>query len=140
MSRLNECQIYSDTAQHRLFLACLTQDAFYFSGTNPTAWSKGLGLLIAGWLGDASWFANPLVVVAWLSYRFERAKLSLAFSACAFLVALSFLQTETLIISTRPHSETVIGYGAGYWLWLLSIFAAVLAAVAQFFFGKRSAV
>lgn len=113
------------------FLACLTQDAFYLSGDNPTSWSNGLGLLFFGWMGHASWFANPAVIAAWLFFGFHRTKMSLAMSACALAAALSFLQTETLVVSTRPDTESVVGYGMGYWLWLASISAAFLAAMTQ---------
>ena len=120
------------------FLACLTQDAFYLSGDDPTSWSNGLGLLFFGWMGHASWLANPAVIAAWLFFSFERTKISLALSACALVAALSFLQTETLVVSTRPDNETVVGYGMGYWLWLASICAALLAAGAQFFSMRRT--
>jgi hypothetical protein len=108
-----------------LFLASLTQDAYYLAGDNPEAWAASWGLLLIGWMGVYfgvfAWLANPLLLLSWM--LFLRRKFGAAFvgSAAALLFALSFLLHSTIVASEAPTYEPVTGYGLGYWLWLASM-------------------
>lgn len=111
-----------------LFILCLFPPTFYTSGYNSTAWSSGLALLFIGWIGDISWFANPLIFLAWVFYKYQNYIPSLIFSLLAIGFALSFLTTESLVVSTAPHYANVVSYGVGYYLWILSMLSSVVAA------------
>jgi hypothetical protein len=112
-----------------LFIVCLLPPAFYTSGINPTAWSIGLGLLFIGWIGDISWYANPLIFIAWIFYKYKIYIISLAFSFLATSFALSFLTTESLVVSTAPHYADIVRYGLGYYLWILSMVSSIIASL-----------
>ena len=65
-----------------LLVVCLTQDGFYIEGPNPRAWASGFYLFLLGWLGLLSgtiaWFANPLLISAWVLFWLRRYWIALA--------------------------------------------------------------
>ena len=63
-----------------LYLICLFLPAFYISGINPNAWSLGWGLLFVGWVGDISWFANPLLFISWIFFKYRKFIMASLFS------------------------------------------------------------
>ena len=117
-----------------LFVASLTQPAFYIDREDYDAWSNGFGLLVSGWAGAlatdggaTAWFANPLILLAWILFsKFEKTATVLAIGAAAF--AISFLSVEQVISSEAPTYSKITEIKLGYWLWLYSIctFAAGL--------------
>jgi hypothetical protein len=108
-----------------LFLVCLTQDGFYIEGPNPRAVSSAFYLLLVGWLGLLSgtiaWFANPLVIAAWVLFALRRHGFALGLSVAALFCALSFLNVDTVVVSEAQTFAKVTGFGFGYWLWVASM-------------------
>jgi hypothetical protein len=109
-----------------LYALALLGPGFYFGGSREP-WEAYL-LLLTGWLGLAyghfSWLANPAFLIAQLMYRTRDR--SLRACTVALLLALSFLLHRTIAVSEAPTYASIVGYGWGYYLWVLSI--AVLGA------------
>lgn len=116
-----------------IYLACLTQNAFYLSQSNPTAWSLGFGLLVFGWMGDISWFANPILFLSWGCIARKKYKMAQVSSLIALLFGLSFLTTKSLLTSTQPSYAMIESYGIGYWLWLMSMGITLIVAIIYHF-------
>ena len=108
-----------------VFLASLTQDAYYLAGDNPDAWATSWGVLLVGWMGIFygvfAWLANPLLLLSWILCLRGELRAALIISAAAVLFALSFLLHSTIVASEAPTYRAVTGYGVGYWLWLASM-------------------
>lgn len=66
------------------------------------------------------WFANPLLALAVLSHRRLR-RLSLLFGLLALYLAASSLGLERLPDNRSYAFHDVTGFGAGFYLWSLSI-------------------
>jgi hypothetical protein len=91
-----------------------------------------LYLLLVGPLGLLDgiyeWFANPVLLAAWVFSWFGKNKvaLPLALGAAGLIVAFQFRQT--IIASEAPTYANITGYAAGYWLWLSSAIIAVFGS------------
>ncbi|MDO6432645.1 hypothetical protein Q4E93_18715 [Flavitalea sp. BT771] len=98
----------------------------------------GLGALIYGWVGIGrsfgwSWLANPLLIFTLLLF-FHRSKsiwrrTALYTASAAFLFSLSFLLIDKI---PGKKSEAMVGavtLKVGYWIWLYSMAALLVAAV-----------
>ena len=96
-----------------LFVVCLTQDGFYIEGSNPRAWASALYLFLFGWLGLLSgtiaWFANPLLIAAWVLFWLRRYWIALALGVAALFCALSFLNVDTVVVSEAPTFAKITG-------------------------------
>jgi hypothetical protein len=84
-----------------------------------------------GWLGSIAWWANPVLLVSWitLSRTPKNPILSLVLSITALALMLSFLFAGDVIADEGGGRTAVISYGAGYWCWVAS---AALASIAAF--------
>jgi len=107
-----------------VFAASLTQKCFYtevhISKPPPAGWYLLLIGLIGVFGGYFEWLANPVLLAAWV-FSFagkNKAALLLGILASAFMVA--FLFRHAMIAREAPTYEKIVGYGAGYWLWLTS--------------------
>ena len=109
-----------------LFAASLTQDAFCVSGI-CTDW-PGWSILLFGVVGHTSWFANPLLLASWMAALFSRRIPALILSLAALLLAGSFMLETSVITNEAGMANPVTGLREGYWLWLASMVAAVVAA------------
>jgi hypothetical protein len=107
-----------------LFLISLLCDGFYVDGGSPRAWSLGFGELIAGWYaaleGVYAWWANPLLLVAWITFRSRPPAVSSLCTVVALLAMGSFLSVHRIEVSEAGNSARIAGYGAGYWIWISS--------------------
>lgn len=117
-----------------LFLASLTQDGFYLAGENPRAWAPCIGLLLVGWIavfaGVFAWLANPALFVAWILLCFRSTRYaSLVMATISAAFALSFLAHQEILANENGGTSKITGYGLGYWLWLASIFAAIVGSL-----------
>lgn len=137
-----------------LFAATMPSRAFTWCGDTRCSDVAGIWAFLLGWsqLGLAhwsgvTWFANPLLVGAWLSFGGDRSAASarrndvaLCFSLAALLLGISaLLVTHVKQNSVGPMNVytgyfTVQSVGPGYWFWIASMTAAVLAAA----FGSAS--
>ena len=109
-----------------LYLASLTQDAYYIDGSNATAWASSWWLVVIGWLGmfigggaALAWLANPLLILSWSVLMLSR-KIAALTSVVATMSAASFLLFDSVISSEAPTYSKIIYRGPGYWLWLSS--------------------
>lgn len=109
-----------------LFAASLTQDAFCVSGI-CSDW-PGWSVLLFGALGHTSWFANPLLGASWIAALFARRLPALVLSLVALGLAGSFIFEPSVITNEAGMANPVTGLREGYWLWLASMGAGVLAA------------
>jgi hypothetical protein len=116
-----------------LFVACLLFDGFYIEGSDPRAWADTWLLLLIGWIGILAglpyWFANPLLIGAWIALALGKRKSALILSGVALGLALLFLLERRILVSEAPTYAAVTGYGAGYWLWVASMAAAFASAL-----------
>jgi hypothetical protein len=109
-----------------LFAASLRQDAFCVSGI-CSDW-QGWNILLFGALGHTSWFANPLLGVSWIATLFARRIPALILSLAALALAGSFMLETSVITNEAGMANPITGLREGYWLWLASMAAAVIAA------------
>ena len=115
-----------------MFAASLTQDAFCVSGI-CSDW-PGWSILLFGVLSSqASWFANPLLLAAWIAALFARRVPALILSVAALALGASFMFETTVITNEAGMANPVTGLREGYWLWLGSMAMAVFAA----FFARK---
>jgi hypothetical protein len=107
-----------------LFAISLLCDGFYVDGPSPRAWSLGFGELIAGWYaaleGVYAWWANPLLLAAWMTFRSRSTIPSTLCSIVALGAMGSFLRIHRIEVSEAGNSARITGYGAGYWIWISS--------------------
>jgi len=117
-----------------VYLASLTcPQAFCVSG-NCTAW-PGYGALLFGWLtvgqcwANSTWLANPLLLLAWILIVLGR-RIPAAVSAVAALaVSASFLAADKVIVNDGGFELMMTGVRLAYWLWLVSMAIALVAAL-----------
>ena len=104
-----------------LFILSLTQKSF----CTTSECSDSIMVLLLGWgaiFSDAAgmaWYANPLLFVAWFMLN-KNLKLSMALSAVAGLLSLSFLMFDYITDNEGGQEHMIISHNAGYWLWMLS--------------------
>ena len=107
-----------------VFAASLTQNSYYIAGENPKAWSPAFYSLLLGPIGlfDGifEWLANPVLAAAWVFSLAGKNKSALLLGSLASALMLAFLFRQTIIASEAPTYAKIIGYGAGYWLWVTS--------------------
>ncbi|QTD36296.1 hypothetical protein JL193_08970 [Polaribacter batillariae] len=114
-----------------VFVISLTQKSYCTVGGNCEYFS-GLLNLIFGWFGvfmlhfpAFTWLANPLLFISWLLYK-KKQKTSLILSGISFMLMLSFLSVNQIIVNDGSTSSIVNFYGLGYWLWLFSSFIILI--------------
>ncbi len=118
------------------FAVALTQDGFYIDDPDPKdlTWTLGLGLLVFGWnsvlSGEIAWMANPMLLLAWISYVIGKNQISLTFAVISLILMVTFRLRKKFISSEEASTFLkIIGYGPGYWLWLSSGVLAFINAV-----------
>jgi hypothetical protein len=115
------------------FIASLGFPVFY--GTNRST-IYGIECLLFGWLACAypSWFANVLLLTWAISLGARRYRIAFVMSALAVPLALTSL-TVTDFPTDMAGGKQVLGYGAGFFLWLAAMGLAVVSSI--FLFYKR---
>jgi hypothetical protein len=116
-----------------IFAASLTQKCFYTEVHIPKPPPAGWYLLLIGLIGVFGgyfeWLANPVLLAAWVfSFAGKNKAALLGILSSAFMVA--FLFRHAMIASEAPTYEKIIGYGAGYWLWLTSAGLVIVSGAA----------
>ena len=117
-----------------LYAACLPLGSFCVNG-ECAAWPSW-GVLFFAPLGLVSgraeswiWLANPILFAAWYAIFVRRRLPALVLSTVAQLIGASFLLVTDVVTNEAGLPFPVTGYGAGYWLWLASMFSACVAAL-----------
>lgn len=112
-----------------LFLACLTQKAYYLHGSHAPA--DSLYLLVIGAFGllDGifAWYANPVLFLSYLFFYIKRFNWSILLGFLALLLMASFFLSKTMIVSDGGTRAPIIAYGLGFWLWMASAVVAIVA-------------
>jgi hypothetical protein len=117
-------------ALYAISLAC---PSFYVTDGSepPKSFMTGAELLFFGPFaviqGMFAWFANPLMLLAWIFFARGKVGIAAASAVLALPIALSFL------IHRRFHDgsgmNTITSSGVGYWLWLAAAVATLVAVV-----------
>jgi hypothetical protein len=61
-----------------------------------------------------------VLAAAWVFSLAGKNKIALLLGSLASALMLAFLFRQTIIASEAPTYAKIIGYGAGYWLWVTS--------------------
>lgn len=80
-----------------------------------------------------AWFANPFILIAWLTFR-RLPDISFFFSTAAFIAAASCLFYNYTPDNYSTLFEMISNYSWGYWLWLMScsiMFAGNIMVITQ---------
>jgi len=117
-----------------LFVASLCLDCFFVSGSNPRAWSLGIGLLLMGWAGIFggvfAWLANPLLFLTWVALAIRPVRwVAFVTGLMALGFALSFLLHERILTDEGGGRALITGYGLGYYCWAGAMVVAWLGSV-----------
>lgn len=114
-----------------IYIISLTQKSYCTIGGSCEYFS-GLLNLIFGWFGVFKlhfsafpWLANPLLFLSWFLFNQEPKK-SLVLNVIVFVLMLSFLFVNKIIVNDGSTYSIVNFYGLGYWLWVLSSFIMLI--------------
>ena len=120
-----------------VFAISLTQECYCTSdscGNSAMALIVGpLGLCFGG--AGFSWLANPLLCIAWFSFR-KKSLNTVITSMISLALMLSFLFFKQIISDEEGNYSTIVGYQLGYWLWLLSGGIMFIGSI-SIFYGSR---
>ena len=76
-----------------------------------------------------AWYANPLYFVALIALGMKKRYITALFSCSALAIALATLSIKQIERNEAGDMTAVVGYGAGFYLWLSSMFVVLVAAV-----------
>ena len=102
-------------------LFALTQEAYCTTEGcmhSIRAFIFGIFGMFIGGNETLTWFANPLLILAWLLIKYR--KTSFLLSLLSTLIAVSFLIFDEVVITEAGHSSIITRYTLGYWLWIAS--------------------
>ncbi len=77
----------------------------------------GFFALVCDWQSGIVWFANPLLLVAWI-LLFINVRVSKIFSIASCICALYFLLIDKVVANEAGGKSVIISYEIGYWFWL----------------------
>jgi hypothetical protein len=124
-----------------LYLVSLTQECYCVTGSCGDHWS-GAYIVALGALGGImstaglTWYANPLLWVAW-SLLNKNTKRSVYFSLAAAIVAASFLFATDITDVYAGKPSFITAYRLGYWLWLASTIVILIGSISIYLLKKR---
>ena len=114
-----------------IYIISLTQKSYCTSG-GTCEYFSGLLNLIFGWIGvfmfhlpAFPWIANLILLISWITFN-KNTKVSFILSISAFLIMLSFLLVDEIIVNDGSTKSKVIFYGLGYWMWMFSSFIMLI--------------
>jgi uncharacterized membrane protein len=118
-----------------LFLASLTQHAYCTENLCGDGNEfQGLLLVIVGIFGivaspaGIAWFANPSLLIAWVTFN-KVGNLSLYASIIAAFLSFSFLFFDQVVANEAGGTTKITSYNLGYWLWLSSSIIIMLGNI-----------
>ncbi|HXS42665.1 MAG TPA: hypothetical protein VN766_20885, partial [Stellaceae bacterium] len=116
-----------------LFLLSLFLVGFYVGDRSEAYF--GFGILDFGWLGifywwpaNLVWLANPLLIGAWLVMLRKESRSSIVLAILALAIGSAFLLCKSVEIDESGSLHPISGYGAGYWIWSLSMAGTALGS------------
>ncbi len=111
------------------FVASLAFEAF--AGERYSR--RGYECLLIGWGAMAvncyAWFANPLLLVAWVLRLTKWRLIAIVFAVLSLLLMLTFLRFDSMLINEAGGTERILRIGLGYWLWIASAGFAIVPAL-----------
>ena len=126
-----------------LFLASLTQPAFYLDQANRDAWADSWYLLLFGWTGFLAgsaesllWLANPLYLCS-LGLFANGKRLAQWTASGAALLAACFSAVDTIVANEAGHSTRVSSLEAGYYLWATSMALLAVGCLGYYYLHNR---
>lgn len=123
-----------------LFIASLTQNAYYINDGVDSVGSYGFMALLFGFFGlggaGISWLANPILVLSLIHLKRNNLRKAQIFGGIALLFGLSFLFFDEIIANEGGGKAPITSYGLGYWLWLSSLIANFVGLVLIGLFSK----
>ena len=125
-----------------LYLCSLALTPYH--AKEPVMEMRGILVLLVGWavIPDAhvfAWIANPLAIFCFIRMRKSPALcVGLALAALAF--AHDFRSVESLGFDSGREIEagTVVGFGAGSYVWLSSLLLTLVASILSFMAHRRA--
>lgn len=117
-----------------LYLACLPLSSFCVYSVGCREWPSWFVLLF-GWLTMPggwpyiTWLSNPLLFFSWLLGLAHAKWSSLLCALASALLALSFMQTKSIVTNEGGVANPIASYEWGYKLWVASMLCAVAAAL-----------
>ena len=113
-----------------MFIISLTQKSYCTPGSCENF--SGLLTVLFGWFGVLMlhvpafpWLANPILFIAWIFFK-KKPKISLILCVISFLLMVSFLFVNEIIVNDGSTKGIILSYGLGYWLWILSSLVLVI--------------
>jgi hypothetical protein len=86
-----------------------------------------------------TWLANPAILIAWIFIR-KNPKKSLSASIVGFLLAISFLFFQNMVLDEGGNMQQITAYHhLGYWLWQASM-VFMLSGNLILYFQARSLI
>jgi len=122
-----------------LLAVAITQKSYQLDNGNPAG--DGTATFFMGWLGvfyggaGLCWLANPIGVASALMMR-SYPLIALLASAFALIIALAFLCFDKVVANEAPTYAKIIGYKAGYWLWIGSMAVLFTGNLLSYFSTK----
>ncbi len=122
-----------------LFVFSLTQVGFYTAQRNAADGAHpSIALFLIGWMGmidgKIAWYANPALFAGWrITQRLETRPISLLYPLVSLGLSASFLAHDEIMVNEGGGRAPIVGYGAGYWLWLSSIGVLLFGNTLLFF-------
>ncbi len=112
-----------------VFILCLLMPGYSAEGKNYYGWF----LLLFGFYGlpsgDISWLANIALVASWMTFTNTPRFVPLACAIGAIVLALTFAVKDTAWSYNWTNAEADFMLRAGYYVWVLSIGLAAIAAL-----------
>ena len=116
-----------------LYLACLPGEAFcvHDACSNWPGWSiLAFGFIpFAASLANLTWFANPMLFLAWILVFQRRKEAACLLSLASLVIAASFLLMNKVATDESGNLSIITGYKSGYWLWVASMGTAFASAL-----------
>jgi len=116
-----------------LFLFSLFQECYTVNGGDSIG-SFGIGALLLGWMNVSEtwfcWLANIFYALSFIAIITSKIKkVALTFSSIAFLLAISFLFLDEVVINEGGSLGQIDGDLLGYWVWIMAIFLIFITSL-----------
>jgi hypothetical protein len=117
-----------------LFLSSLGFNALILS-RGDSSFLMGFVCLLFGF-SYIVWFANPLFFLSVILLSANRSGMALATSTASLILAATTFLIHKVPYNEAGHMAEVVGYGAGFYLWIASMCVILLTSVLSRTAGK----
>lgn len=110
------------------FLSFILSLFYEVGNTEKGTFLVGFVCFMFGWMGYHEWLANPLLFLCYTTTSLNLSKwVNITILSIALLLALSFIFRTEILINEAGMTETIVDFGDGYRLWVISIFLLLLS-------------